>query len=166
MEQFPSDAHLASWAGLCPGNHESAGIRKTGRTTPGNQMASQRTDSMRLGSIEQEELDVAIVLFAPQPAPWKEAISCGSRPPLTPRYLQCPVALPTLPGARDAFSASLREAIIFRTTVATPTLAVRVGDCDSVGGCSSTVQLPHAKGLYTLAVDDREPSSTSSRLAK
>ncbi|MCY7011627.1 transposase [Streptococcus vestibularis] len=23
---FPSDAHLASWAGLCPGSYESAGI--------------------------------------------------------------------------------------------------------------------------------------------
>src|SRR5215471_14844447 len=31
-------------------------------------MASQHTDSMRLGSIEQEVLDVAFVLFAPQPA--------------------------------------------------------------------------------------------------
>jgi transposase len=30
-EYFTTDAHLASWAGLCPGNHESAGKRKHGR---------------------------------------------------------------------------------------------------------------------------------------
>jgi transposase len=33
---FPSAAHLASWAGLCPGNHESAGKRHSGRRRHGN----------------------------------------------------------------------------------------------------------------------------------
>ena len=36
MTRFPSDRHLASWAGLCPGNHESAGKHKSGKTRKGN----------------------------------------------------------------------------------------------------------------------------------
>lgn len=37
MSRFPTPADLASWAGLCPGNHESAGKRRRVATTPGNQ---------------------------------------------------------------------------------------------------------------------------------
>ena len=38
MSRFPSDAHIASWAGLCPGNNESAGKRRSGKTTKGNKL--------------------------------------------------------------------------------------------------------------------------------
>jgi transposase len=36
MSRFPTAGHLASWAGVCPGNHESGGRRKSGKTTNGN----------------------------------------------------------------------------------------------------------------------------------
>lgn len=36
MSRFPSADHLASWAGVAPGNNESAGKRRSGRTTKGN----------------------------------------------------------------------------------------------------------------------------------
>ena len=36
MSFFPSDRHLASWAALCPGNNESAGKHKSGKTRKGN----------------------------------------------------------------------------------------------------------------------------------
>jgi transposase len=36
MSRFPTAAHLASWAGMCPGNHESAGKRRSGKTRKGS----------------------------------------------------------------------------------------------------------------------------------
>jgi len=37
LTPFPTADHLASWAGMCPGNNESAGKRRSGRTRKGNQ---------------------------------------------------------------------------------------------------------------------------------
>ena len=36
MSRFPSHRHAASWVKICPGNHESAGKRRSGRTGKGN----------------------------------------------------------------------------------------------------------------------------------
>ncbi len=36
MERFPTENHISSWSGLCPGNNESAGKRRSGRTRKGN----------------------------------------------------------------------------------------------------------------------------------
>jgi len=36
MSKFPDEAHLSSWAAICPGNNESAGKKKSGKTRRGN----------------------------------------------------------------------------------------------------------------------------------
>jgi transposase len=41
VKPFPSARHLTSWAGMCPGNDESAGKRRSGRTSPGNRWLRQ-----------------------------------------------------------------------------------------------------------------------------
>ena len=38
MSRFPTDRHISSWAGLCPGDNESAKKRKSGRTRKGNSL--------------------------------------------------------------------------------------------------------------------------------
>jgi len=41
MGQFPSSSHLASWAGICPGNNRSGGKARTGRTRKGSRWLRQ-----------------------------------------------------------------------------------------------------------------------------
>jgi transposase len=47
-EFFPGDAHLASWTGLCPGNHESAGKRRSGKPRKGQHAPAELAGRMRL----------------------------------------------------------------------------------------------------------------------
>ncbi len=41
MKPFPTANQLSSWSGMCPGNNESAGKKKSGRTPPGNRWLRQ-----------------------------------------------------------------------------------------------------------------------------
>ena len=47
MSVFPTVGHFASWAGACPGHHQSAGRRKSGRTRPGPALAHLTADRVR-----------------------------------------------------------------------------------------------------------------------
>lgn len=48
MRRFATAGHLASWAGMCPGNHESGGKRRSGRGPQGQQGAAGRAVRSRL----------------------------------------------------------------------------------------------------------------------
>ncbi|MGH8900195.1 MAG: IS110 family transposase, partial [Egibacteraceae bacterium] len=51
MSVFPSAAHLASWAGICPGQDESAGKRKSGKTRKGSKwLRSALTEAAKSGA--------------------------------------------------------------------------------------------------------------------
>jgi transposase len=41
LSRFPTDKHLTSWAGICPGNYESAGKRLSGKIRKGNKRLRQ-----------------------------------------------------------------------------------------------------------------------------
>jgi len=51
MTRFPTASHAASWAGLCPGNHESAGKRLSGRTRFANRVLRQALVESARGAV-------------------------------------------------------------------------------------------------------------------
>jgi transposase len=59
MRQFPTARHAASWAGLCPGNHESAGKRRPVRTRKGNRWLRAALIEAALGAINVEDSALA-----------------------------------------------------------------------------------------------------------
>ena len=56
MSRFPTAAHLASWAGLCPGHHDSAGKHKSGKTRKGNRWLRIALTEAALAAIKKKGL--------------------------------------------------------------------------------------------------------------
>ncbi|WP_373684877.1 transposase [Streptomyces lunaelactis] len=56
MAQFASAHHLASWIGVCPGQNESAGVSKSGRTRPGQQQPQTPAWDRRHGRAQEQGL--------------------------------------------------------------------------------------------------------------
>src|SRR5262249_24677508 len=72
VHRFPSPGHLASWAGLCPGQDESAGKRRSGKTRKGNRSCKPHLLPAVLKPTSRRSSAVSPVDEAPkrQPLPW------------------------------------------------------------------------------------------------
>jgi transposase len=55
MSRFPSARHLAFWAGVAPGNNESAGKQRSGRTRPGNPALRKALAQAAHGAARQKD---------------------------------------------------------------------------------------------------------------
>jgi transposase len=63
VQQFPSAGHAASWAGLCPGNCESAGKRQSGRTRKGNRYLRRALTQCGWGAARTKDCFLSDVFF-------------------------------------------------------------------------------------------------------
>jgi transposase len=55
MSRFPAAANLVSWAGDCPGHHESAGKRKSGKTRKGNRWLNAALGTAALAAVRTRD---------------------------------------------------------------------------------------------------------------
>jgi len=55
MSVFPTAGHLASWAGQCPGNDQSAGKRRSGRTRKGSKWLNGALKDAAMGAINTND---------------------------------------------------------------------------------------------------------------
>lgn len=76
MSRFPSHRHLASWAGLCPGQNESAGHQRSGRTRKGSPwLRTALVEAARSAGRTQTYLGALYRRLAPRRGPRRAAIA-------------------------------------------------------------------------------------------
>jgi transposase len=59
MSVFPTDKQLASWAGMCPGNDQSAGKRRSGKTRKGSKWLDWALEEAAMAAIRTKDVYLA-----------------------------------------------------------------------------------------------------------
>jgi transposase len=83
MTRFPTGDHLCSWAGMSPGNHQSAGKRRNSRTNPGNRWLKALLDQVAGPPAKRKEASSRPVTTVWPPAaarnapPWPWDVQCS-----------------------------------------------------------------------------------------
>jgi len=88
MGRFPTAGHLASWAGMAPGNNITGGKRRSGTTTKGDVWLCDILTQCAWAAARTRDLPIGPVLASIPPDRQEEG-GCGRRP-LHPRHLLAP----------------------------------------------------------------------------
>jgi hypothetical protein len=109
MTRFPTAGHLTSWAGMCPGNNESAGNTipaGPARATRGCAASSARSRPVPVGARPPTS---ATATGASPPGGARNALSLRSGTPYSPRRGRCSAPTPTTSTSAPTITCAERE---------------------------------------------------------
>jgi Transposase IS116/IS110/IS902 family len=129
VSRFPTGRHAASWTAICPGNHESAGKRKSGRRRNGNphlraaltnERSSPGRDYLERGS------DPERMTRRPGQVPPRFVAGCRARPHSSSSRSCAGLMLPPLQRSATRWPASRSRSLRTAASGAAPAGSTRV----------------------------------------
>ena len=81
VDDFKTDKKLASWAGMCPGSNESAGVKKSSHTTQGNKYLKQALvmSVLSVQRAKEETFSLFYQRISSRGSKMKAIIACGHK---------------------------------------------------------------------------------------